>query len=57
MEYKQTFGDLYKTAKDKFNIQQAPNLILRKDKKNAENMLGRTAHYNPEEKTIVNRSE
>ena len=53
MEYKQAFGDLYKTAKDKFNIQQAPNLILRKDKKNAENMLGRTAHYNPEEKTIV----
>ena len=53
MEYKQAFGDLYKTAKDKFNIQQAPNLILRQDKKNAELVFGRTAHYNPEEKTIV----
>jgi hypothetical protein len=53
MEYKQSFGDLYKTAKDKFNIQQAPNLILRKDKENAEQIFGRTAHYDPQEQTIV----
>ena len=53
MEYKQKFGELYKDAKNKFNIQQAPNLILRQDKKNAELVFGRTAHYNPEEKTIV----
>ena len=53
MEYKQKFGELYKDSKNKFNIQQAPNLILRQDKKNAELVFGRTAHYNPEEKTIV----
>ena len=53
MKYKQAFGDLYKTAKDKFNIQQAPNLFLRKDKENAEKTFGRTAHYDPQEKTIV----
>ena len=53
MEYKQKFGELYKDAKNKYNIQQAPNLILRQDKKNAELVFGRTAHYNPEEKTIV----
>ena len=53
MEYKQAFGDLYKTAKDKFNIQQAPNLFLRKDKENAEKVFGRTAHYDPQEQTIV----
>ena len=53
MEYKQAFGDLYKTAKDKFNIQQAPNLILRKDEENAEQIFGRTAHYDPQEQTIV----
>ena len=53
MEYKQKFGELYRDAKDKFNIQQAPKLILKKDKKNAEHIFGRTAHYNPEEKTIV----
>ena len=53
MEYKQTFGDLYRTAKDKFNIQQAPKLLLRKDEENAQDMFGRTAYYEPEEKTIV----
>ena len=53
MEYKQKFGELYKDAKDKFNIQQAPNLILRQDKENAEKIFGRTAYYDPEEFTIV----
>ncbi len=53
MEYKQAFGDLYKTAKDKFNIQQAPKLLLRQDKENSNQLFGRTAHYNPEKKTIV----
>ena len=53
MEYKQTFGDLYRTAKDKFDIQQAPKLLLRKDEENAQDVFGRTAYYEPEEKTIV----
>ena len=51
MEYKQAFGNLYKTAKDKFNIQQAPKLLLRQDKENSNQLFGRTAHYNPEKKT------
>jgi hypothetical protein len=53
MEYKQAFGDLYKNAKDKFNIQQTPNLFLRKDNENAEQIFGRTAQYEPETQTIV----
>ena len=53
MEYKQKFGDLYKDAKDKFNVQQAPKLILRRDKANAEKIFGRTAYYDPQEQTIV----
>ena len=53
MEYKQVFGELYKTAKDKFNIQQAPKLLLRKDKENAEQIFGRTAHYEPGNQIIV----
>ena len=53
MEYKQKFGELYKDAKDKFNIQQAPKLFLRKDEENAEKIFGRTAYYNPEDSTIV----
>ena len=53
MEYKQKFGDLYKTARDKFNIQQAPKLFLRKDEENAKKIFGRTAYYDPGEQTIV----
>ena len=53
MEYKQTFGELYGAAKNKFNIQQAPKLILRLDDENAEQIFGRTAHYDPGEQTIV----
>ena len=53
MEYKQTFGDLYRNAKDKFDIQQAPKLVLRQDPSNAEEIFGRTAHYSPQEQTIV----
>ena len=53
MEYKKQFGELYKNAKDKFNIQQAPKLVLRQDPSNAEEIFGRTAHYSPQEQTIV----
>ena len=53
MEYKQTFGELYNNAKDKFNIQQVPKLHLRKDEENAEQIFGRTAYYDPQESTIV----
>ena len=53
MEYKKQFGELYKNAKDKFNIQQAPKLVLRQDPSNAEEIFGRTAYYDPEESTIV----
>ena len=53
MEYKQKFGELYRDAKDKFSIQQAPKLLLRQDEKNAEEVFSRTAYYDPEELTIV----
>ena len=53
MEYKHKFGELYKDAKDKFDIQQAPNLLLRQDEENAEEVFGRTAYYDPGEQTIV----
>tara|TARA_Y100001938_G_C7882271_1_gene325578 strand:+ start:90 stop:476 length:387 start_codon:yes stop_codon:yes gene_type:complete len=53
MKNKKAFVDLYKEAKEKFNIQKAPNLILRQDKENAEKTFGRTAYYDPNESTIV----
>ena len=53
MNNRKAFGDLYKTAKDKFNIQQTPKLILKQDEENAKKTFGRTAYYDPGEQLIV----
>ena len=53
MEFKQAFGNLYQDAQEKYNIQQAPKVILRNDEKNADMLFGRTAFYQPETQTIV----
>ena len=45
MEYKEKFGELYKNAKDKFNIQQAPKLVLKQDKENKELIKEFTDRY------------
>ena len=42
-----------KTAKEKYNIQQQPKLILRQDEENAQKIFGRTAHYNPENQSML----
>ena len=38
MELKEALGALYQKAKEQHNIQQQPQLILRKDDKNAEEL-------------------
>ena len=53
MKFKQAFKALYEDAKEKFDIKQAPKLILRQDEKNAKMLFGRTAFYQPETQTIV----
>jgi len=53
MDYKEAFKALYEDAKEKYDIQQAPKLILRKDEKNSDMLFGRTAYYQPETQTIV----
>ncbi len=53
MDYKEAFGALYQDAKEKYNIQQQPKLILRKDEENANMLFGRTAYYDPSSQTIV----
>ena len=35
MDYKEAFKALYEDAKEKYDIQQAPKLFLRKDEENA----------------------
>ena len=53
MNYKEAFKALYEDAREKYDIQQAPKLFLRKDKKNGDMLFGRTAYYQPETQTIV----
>ena len=53
MKFKEAFKALYEDAKEKYDIQQAPKLILRQDEKNAKMLFGRTAFYQPDTQTIV----
>ena len=53
MKFKKAFVELYKDAKDKFNIREAPKVFLRKDKENAKKLFGRTAYYDPDKSHIV----
>ena len=53
MRFKKAFKELYQDAKEKYDIQQAPKLILRKDEKNGNMLFGRTAFYKPDTQTIV----
>ena len=49
MDLKEAFQNIYKDAKKMYNIQQAPKLTLRKDKENAQDIFGKTAHYSPDD--------
>ena len=53
MELKEALGEIYKAAREKFDIQQAPKLILKQDEENAEGIFGQTAYYNPTDMSIV----
>ena len=53
MNFRRTFKELYQDAKEKYDIKQAPKLILRQDEKNADMLFGRTAFYQPDTQTIV----
>ena len=53
MELKQALGEIYKDGKEKFWIINKPKTILRNDEENSQNLLGKTAYYEPIEETIV----
>ena len=53
MDFRRAFKELYQDAKEKYDIKQAPKLILRQDEKNADMLFGRTAFYQPDTQTIV----
>ena len=53
MDLKEALGEVYKVAKEQYNFQNTPKLILRHDQDNANNILGKTAYYNPADMSIV----
>ena len=53
MDLKEALGEVYKVAKQKYNIKNTPKLILREDQDNADNLLGKTAYYSPSDMSIV----
>ena len=53
MELKEALGEIYKVAKEEFNIQNTPQLHLKNDEENAKNIFGKTAHYDPSNMSIV----
>ena len=53
MKLKEALKEIYKVAKEQYNLQKAPKLYLRDDKKNAQSIFGKTAYYNPADMSIV----
>ena len=53
MDLKEALGEVYKVAKEQYNFQNTPKLILRQDQDNANNILGQTAYYSPSDMSIV----
>ena len=52
-ELKPLLGRLTSFAKDRLKFEHPPKLFLRKDLENSRSMLGKTAHYDPAEKSIT----
>ena len=53
MDLKEALGEVYKVAKEQYGFHNTPKLILRQDQDNANNILGKTAYYNPADMSIV----
>lgn len=52
-DLKPIIGKLALFAKDRMGFEHPPKLFLRKDSENSQKILGRTAHYDPAEKSIT----
>ena len=53
MELKEALGEIYKKAREQFDIQNVPSLHLKQDRENAQGIFGKTAYYNPADMSIV----
>ena len=53
MDLKEALKEVYKVAERKYQLENTPKLILRHNQTNADNILGKTAYYNPSSMSIV----
>lgn len=53
MDLKEALKEVYKVAKKKYKFENTPKLVLRQDQDNADDILGKTAYYNPADMSIV----
>ena len=53
MELKEALYEIFKKAKEKFDIQNTPKLTLKQDEENAQGIFGKTAYYDPSDMSIV----
>lgn len=52
-EFMSLLTELFSVLKNKLNLQTTPKIILKKDQENSSNILGKTAYYNPSDKSIT----
>ena len=53
MDLREALKEIYKRAKEVYKFENTPKLILRQNKENAKNLLGRTAYYSHSDMSIV----
>jgi len=53
MELKEALKEIFKVAREEFEIQNTPQLHLRQDEENSQGIFGKTAYYNPTDQSIV----
>ena len=53
MDLKEALGEIYKKAREQFDIQNVPSLHLKQDEENAQGIFGKTAYYNPADMSVV----
>ena len=52
-EFMTLLPELFAVIKNKLNLQTTPKIVLKKDIENSNNILGKTAYYNPADKSIT----
>ena len=52
-DLKKLIGKLSIFAKDRIGFQHPPKLFLKQDMENSQKLLGRTAHYDPNNQSIT----